>query len=1512
MRNTTLLKLVTGFIIAFFTIQSSYATHLAGVDLTYTCLGGNQYQVEVTWYRDCAGVAAPTTETVTVFSASRNQTLTVTLNRVAGTGQEISVPCNTAATTCSGGTVPGIQKWVYRGTITLPAAATDWVFSVRRNARNNAITNINLSTNSLGAVYNPGQNGPYIYVEARLNNVAAPCNSSPTFSNNPILFLCANQLFTFNQGTIDANGDSLVYQLVPPMDASNATIVYLNPFTYLNPLTANPQMNINPVTGNITVRPTQQEISVFAVRVDEYRNGVLIGSVMRDLQVYVQTCNNALPTASGINGTSNFAATICAGSTLTFTINSADADATQNVTMTWNNGIPAATFTTTSGSRPVGTFTWTPTQADISANPYNFTVTVRDNACPTNGVQIFSYSVRVSGLSVELGPPVTSCLTPYTIVPTVTNGTLPLRYQWSNGATTSTLPVTASGTYSVTITDSTGCIGSDNVQVTITTITRPNLGPDQTTCSNQLVTLNAGQQYTSYLWSNGATTQSITPTVTGNYSVTVSNSIGCTASDTALITINPTPAANLGPDRVVCSLPVILAIRGGGAGQTVQWSTGATGNILAVTTTGIYSVTVTNTFGCRAIDTVSITVSTTGVANIIPSSDTSICGGNSLTLEAFPGFVNYVWSTGETTQSISVNTSGTYTVQALDIYGCQNQDTITVGLYQNPVVDLGPDTAICDGSSISFDAGNGFSLYNWNTGFNSMILQTNTAGTYSVTVTDINGCSASDAVDLTVNPNPVPDLGPDANICIDGEILLFLTEPYRQYIWTTGEITENITISASGTYGVTVTDLNGCSGSDEINIGIYSSPDAGIPASASICDGGTLVIEATFGFTTYEWSTGETTQSITVSSSGLYSVTVSDENGCPGADTIEVIASSAILLEFEATGACVNSSGQIDLTVSGGTPGYSYSWSGPNGTAYQTQDLLGVPVGNYSVTVTDANGCSATGSVTLSLTPIVVDAGPDSVFICEGGEVQLEASGATFYSWSPSTGLSNPNIANPVASPTATTTYVVTGSEPGIELIVNGDFESGNTGFSSNYVYTTTNLVPERTYSVVSNPNPLHPAFQGSDHTSGSGLFMAVNGAVTPGQFVWCQTVPVQPNTNYVFSTWISTLVAQSPATLAFSINGNLLGAPITAPSALFQWDQFYTTWNSTTFTSANICIVNQNTVASGNDFGLDDISFSPICTDTDTITVVVNENPSPDLGANDTICIGTSKTLSPGSFASYLWSDGSTGASLLVNAAGTYSVTVTDASGCSASDTIEIAEQACCFPAEFGNLFTLIDNTNNIISQNTVWSGKYFVTENVFVQNGATLDLTNVDVVFDEGIGMTFLDSSRARANNSVFRTCDFDVSWAGFDFLGFSSGLFNECIIKNAEVAMDVRTAAHFQIRNNEFYNFGNGIVFNAAGSGNYEGSVTGNKFISNEDRPAYFDTSGTAITDFFCIKSYNTVFEGLISQNQFIKKENSAATPEPDYMVFISMLQPFHLPGISLLIYIAALMLPATVVQ
>ena len=244
--------------------------------------------------------------------------------------------------------------------------------------------------------------------------------------------------------------------------------------------------------------------------------------------------------------------------------------------------------------------------------------------------------------------------------------------------------------------------------------------------------------------------------------------------------------------------------------------------------------------------------------------------------------------------------------------------------------------------------------------------------------------------------------------------------------------------------------------------------------------------------------------------------------------------------------------------------------------------------------------------------PITVNAG-DDVYLCAPptpAQLNGDISGDYLdFNWSPTTGMTGQNTLMPTVTVTQTTSYVLTATAPDFSnnLVDNSDFEGGNTGFTSDYVYSPGNLVPEGVYDVLDNPQDDHPGFAPcNDHTSGSGNMMVVNGAGTPNQNVWCQTVSVMANTQYVLSAWVTSVVASSPALLQFNINGTPVGGIFSAPGGTCNWQQFFEIWNSGGNTSATICIVNQNTNLGGNDFALDDIVFAPVCSATDTVRVVV------------------------------------------------------------------------------------------------------------------------------------------------------------------------------------------------------------------------------------------------------------------------------------------------------------------
>lgn len=251
---------------------------------------------------------------------------------------------------------------------------------------------------------------------------------------------------------------------------------------------------------------------------------------------------------------------------------------------------------------------------------------------------------------------------------------------------------------------------------------------------------------------------------------------------------------------------------------------------------------------------------------------------------------------------------------------------------------------------------------------------------------------------------------------------------------------------------------------------------------------------------------------------------------------------------------------------------------------------------------------------------------PDTINACKNTQVTLNptvtATGqlnTIDTTWSPGVGLSNPNIINPVVSVgTTSTNYVLTVQAlTPFNSVNNGNFSAGNTGFTTAYTVgaggTWGPLSNEGTYMVTTNPNLAHTNFASfADHTGGGGQMMVVNGSSIANTNVWCQTITVQPNSFYDFSAWGASCVNSAPAILQFAINGNLLGTPLALPTTTGAWTQFHAIWFSGANTSVTICINDQSTAVSGNDFAIDDIEFRLICEAKDSVYVrVTNLQPT-------------------------------------------------------------------------------------------------------------------------------------------------------------------------------------------------------------------------------------------------------------------------------------------------------------
>ena len=374
-------------------------------------------------------------------------------------------------------------------------------------------------------------------------------------------------------------------------------------------------------------------------------------------------------------------------------------------------------------------------------------------------------------------------------------------------------------------------------------------------------------------------------------------------------------------------------------------------------------------------------------------------------------------------------------------------------------------------------------------------------------------------------------------------------------------------------------------------------------------------------------------------------------------------------------------------------PGVNYSWvidgityaaPGP-GNATLTHSFAAF--GNYPISLTaTVGGCNSTITKTIAVQVVRADLiQSQDTAICAGASVQLKTKQTLDFCWSPATGLSDISSPNPIASPTVTTKYFFAAKTTGANLITNGDFESGNTGFTSVYSYTPDGF-PTGVYWVGTDPhtwNANAPVSCG-DHTSGHGNMMIVNGATTTGVNVWTTgPIPVTPNTNYAFSIWIQSVSPLAPAILQFSINGAPLGNTVFASATTCLWNQFYTTWNSGSSTTATIALVNNNTILSGNDFALDDISFAPVSLLMDSVTIDV-ETPSVSVSpAVSTVCPGTPVQLQASGSLNYSWSpatglsDAGVASPIALPAAGThtsYTVTGTSARGCVATATADLA----------------------------------------------------------------------------------------------------------------------------------------------------------------------------------------------------------------------------------------------
>ena len=1301
-KQLQVIKITSFIIVSLFLagIQKTYASHAMGADLTYECMGGNTYKIRVSFYRDCIGIAAPGSINVNVRSNSCGRNFGITCNPIPGTGQEVSALCPTATTTCNGGTYTGIQEWVYEGLVTLPVQCTDWTFSWTYCCRNAAITTINT----------PGASTFYIY--ATLDNTIVQCNNSPTFTNKPVPFACIGQQFQFNHGAIDIDGDSLVYSMVPPKQTSTTDVNYLTPYNAITPLTSIPALQFNNTNGDIVFTPTVMQVTVMAVLVEEYRNGVLIGSVVRDIQVTIMNCNNSLPTLTGINGTADFDTTVCANTPLCFDIYSNDIDAGQTLNITWNNGIDSGSFTSNGATHPTGYFCWTPTDANISNSPYCFTVRVNDDACPYIGSQTYSYCVTVHGVLVNAGPDqAIACSDLATVTANVITGVAPYTYLWSNGFTNPTQTV-GIGTYVVTVTDAEGCQGMDTINIISAFEPTANFnysgtclfGPVQFTDAS---TSAGGSPIISWSWifGDGATSNLQNPihiyNSPGTYNVTliVENLHGCIDTIIRPITIAPLPVPGFttGISCAGSSTCFNNTTTPAGAIDSVWWNfgngntsqTGSPCNTYA--TAGNYNVTlvVQDTIGCRDTIIQPVTINPLPAASFTHSGATCQNSVISFFGSTGVGYTGWSWNFGDGDTSNLQNpihtylSGGTFNVSLIitNQFGCVDTFTSSIVINILPLANAGPDVAVCLGSTVTLNATGGVN-YTWNPGgvtTGTISVSPSNDTTYTVIVTDINGCSAIDSVNINVQPLPVATVSPDQTIC-NGVSVTLTASGGVSYNWNpTGSITGTITVSPSTTttYAVDVIDSNGCQATAFVNVIVNNNPVINLPAGVFTCNGINVTLDPGSGGTSYSWNTGATTQTISVNQQGTYSVTVTNQWGCKATNSTTLTVGGGVINNSNNVSIC---EGQTS-TLNAGYPGSFYLWS----TGAITQTITVGTAGAYQVTITNPNGCSGTIATTVNVNQLpTVNFLPN--FACINQSVIFtdlsSVNGSTIVSWNWNFGDGNVSQQqNPVhtyqSSGTFTVSLTVTtsdGCSASASHVVtinslpqaNFNYNFGCQGMPLQFTDISNvnggNITGwswdfgDGTFSNLQNPTHAF-TLTGTIQVT---LTITTAGGCTDSRTHNIQIYP-QPILDFTLS---STSICNGSAV---SITNN----STTSNGAINSWNwNFGDGYSSSQSNPSHIYTTNGT-------FNITLIAVtSHGCSDTLSKPVTVSALPVANAGNNVWICRGVSTNLTASGGSSYSWSPGGNTTQVISvspNNTTTYYVTVTNAAGCTARDSVVV-----------------------------------------------------------------------------------------------------------------------------------------------------------------------------------------------------------------------------------------------
>jgi len=855
-----------------------------------------------------------------------------------------------------------------------------------------------------------------------------------------------------------------------------------------------------------------------------------------------------------------------------------------------------------------------------------------------------------------------------------TGGVAPYTFEWINGETTETISDLAQGTYTVTVTDAAGC--ENNCELTIAGSELPTcsvIGTD-TGCGeeNGTATVSATDGVAPYTfeWINGETTETISDLAQGTYTVTVTDAEGCENSCEVTIAGSELPTCSVIGTDTGCGEEngtATVSATGGVAPYTFEWINGETTETISDLAQGTYTVTVTDAEGCENSCELTIAGSELPTCTVI-GTDTG-CGeeNGTATVSATGGVAPYTfeWINGETTETVSDLAQGTYTVTVTDAEGCENSCEVTIAGSELPTCSIvGLDTGCGEeNGEATVSAAGGVAPYTfeWFNGETTETISNLAEGTYSVTVTDAEGCENNCSVTIGGSENPVSSVTTTDTGCgeSNGQATVAVTggvSPYS-YAWSNGTNGQQALALAEGTYGVTVTDAEGCTSSNTFSILGSELPSCIIESTDTGCgeNNGTATVTATGGVApyTYAWGHGPTTASVTDLPEGNYAVVVTDSEGCETSCNVTINGSELPSCSIEGTATeCGEANGSATVTATGGVAPYTFLWSN-NET---TETISGLSEGSYTAIVTDAAGCTSICEVEIlgSSTPSCSVEGTDTTCGENNGTAVVTVTGGTapyYYVWT-----------------SGHDSDVVTDLEPGSYTIIVTDSKGCQT---TCYIEITSSNLPVCTAT--------------STNTScgeANGTATAtLNGGVSPYSYAWSNGGTSETITDLVEGSYTVTITDGIGCESICTVE--VLGSDIPTCSVEGS-DTGCGENNGSAIASAVGGIApytfNWSTGDSGetvNDLpeGTYQVTVTDNegCTNTCEVAILGSELPVCTIDGTDTGCgenNGTATASSTGGFApyTYAWSHGPTTSVVTDLAEGTYQVIVTDAAGCSST----------------------------------------------------------------------------------------------------------------------------------------------------------------------------------------------------------------------------------------------------